>query len=172
MTAKTLAPMAGALIGIMNTMQSSIERCIHTGEFWTYQYGSSPVATEDGRVVDSIEVDNECISLGFSTSEEDGYTHSIIATFFLPDEPSTIDGLTIDVNLETGEILVTYPDSEDNEASNDFNCMMDIGSIITAMAVFGLYEDKLHEHSVKVAEAKLAEEARMERRSRLQVVRT
>ena len=171
MTTKALAPMAGALIGIMSTMQSSIERCYETGEFWTYQYGSSPIATSDGRVLDDIDTDNECISLGFSPSDEEGYTHSIIVAFFLPEEPDTADGITIDVNIESGEILVTYPDIDDDEVYNDFNCMMDISSIITAMAVFGLYEDTLEKLSLELTEAKVAEETRKQRRSHLQVVR-
>lgn len=171
MTTKALAPMAGALIGIMSTMQSSIERCYETGDVWTYQYGMSPVATADGRVLDSIDTDNECISLGFSPSDEEGYTHSITVAFFLPEEPDTADGLTIDVNIESGEILVTYPDLDDNEVYNDFNCMMDIGSVITAMAVFGLYEDTLAKLSLELTEAKAVEETRKQRRSHLQVVR-
>lgn len=166
-----LAPMAGALAGIMRAMNHRIEKAILLKETWTYQFGGFPMYQGNNTIRDTVDTYNDLIKLSFHPSATEGFNLTVIAGFVSmePDEePEDVGGVIVDVNTESGACRLTHPCECPHPP---YDNIMDIGSIINAMAMLDLCSHLEAEKVEEEAKAQAALRERAERRGRLHVVR-
>lgn len=161
-----LAPMAGALVGILRAMEERIETALQEKETWTYQFGNFPVFQGNNTIRDSVDFDNDLIKLSFHPSATDGYNLTIIVGFDAA-EGEEVGGILLDLNTITGACLLTHPCECPHPPYSD---LMDMGSVIQALAVFDLCAKLEVEHAEEVKKAQEALEARAVRKSQLRLV--
>jgi hypothetical protein len=164
-----LAPMAGALVGILRVMESRIETAIQEKETWTYQFGNFPVYGGGNTIRDSVDADNDFIKLSFHPSATDGFNLTIIVGFDAADgeEVEEVGGIVLDLNTITGDCLLTHPCECPHPPYSD---LMDMGSVIQALAVFDLCGKLEVEHHAELKRAQEALEARNQRKAQFRVV--
>lgn len=165
-----LAPMAGALFGILRVMESRIETAIQEKETWTYQFGNFPVYSGGSTIRDSVDSDNDLIKLSFHPSATDGYNLTIIVGFDALDgeEIEEAGGIVLDINTVTGACVLTHPCECPHPPYSD---LMDVGSVIQALAVFDLCAKLEVEHAEELDRAKKVLDDREARKAQLRVVR-
>ena len=162
-----LAPMAGALVGILRTMEERIETAINKKETWTYQFGNFPSYQGNNTIRDTVDFENDLIKLSFHPSATDGYNLTIIVGFDAA-EGEEVGGLFLDVNTVSGACMLNHPCECPHPPFSD---LMDIGSVINAMAVFDLCSKLELEKVAEEAKQQAEEEDRAKRRDRFHVVR-
>lgn len=162
-----LNPMGSALVGIIRSMEKQVEAAIRGKETWTYQFGSFPAYQGNNVVRDTVDVDNDLIKLSFHQSATDGYNLTIIVGFDAA-EGEDVGGILLDVNTITGAVLLTHPCECMHPPYSD---IMDVGSVINAMAVIDLCQRLDLERVAEEAAEQAKAEDRVRRRSHLQVVR-
>lgn len=162
-----LAPMAGALVGILRTMEERIEAAINKKETWTYQFGNFPEYHGNNTIRDSVDTDNDLIKLSFHPSATDGYNLTIIVGFDAA-EGEEVGGILLDINTVSGACILTHPCECPHPPFSD---LMDIGSVINAMAVFDLCSKLELEKVAEEVKKQAEEEERAQRRNRFHVVR-
>jgi hypothetical protein len=164
-----LAPMAGALVGILRVMEPRIETAIQQKETWTYQFGNFPVYGGGNTIRDSVDADNDLIKLSFHPSATDGFNLTIIVGFDAVDgeEIEEAGGIVLDINTTTGACLLTHPCECPHPPYSD---LMDVGSVIQALAVFDLCANLEREHAEELDRAKKVDDERQARRAQFRVV--
>lgn len=161
-----LAPMAGALVGIIRAMSERIEVAISEKETWTYQFGSSPVFQGNNTIRDSLDFENDLIKLSFLPSATEGYNLTLIVGFEAA-EGEEVGGLLLNLNTVSGDLLLTHPCECPHPPYSD---IMDVGSVINAMAMFDLCTKLEIEKAAELAEAQAKINERAVRRSQFRVV--
>ena len=161
-----LAPMAGALVGILRTMEERIETAINKKETWTYQFGNFPAYQGNNTIRDTVDFDNDLIKLSFHPSATDGFNLTIIVGFDAA-EGEEVGGLILDINTVSGACLLTHPCECPHPPFSD---LMDVGSVINAIAVFDLCMKLELEQAEELAKAQEAVEERNRRKSQFRVV--
>lgn len=161
-----LAPMAGALVGIVRSMETRIEQAIAKQETWTYQFGNFPALQASNTIRDTVDFDNDLIKLSFLPSATEGYNLTIIVGFDAA-EGEEVGGIVLNLNTVNGDLLLTHPCECPHPPFSD---LMDIGSVINAMAVFDLCSKLEVEKAEELAKAQAAIDERAVRRSQFRVV--
>ncbi|MNE52245.1 hypothetical protein D3C80_1469090 [compost metagenome] len=150
-------------------MESRIETAIQQKETWTYQFGNFPVYSGGNTIRDSVDSDNDLIKLSFHPSATDGFNLTIIVGFDAVDgeEIEEAGGIVLDINTVTGGCLLTHPCECPHPPYSD---LMDVGSVIQALAVFDLCAKLEVEHAEELKKTQEALEARALRKSYFRVV--
>lgn len=161
-----LTPIAGALVGILRTMDERIKVAIAEKETWTYQFGNFPALQNKCTVRDTMDTDNDLIKLSFCLSATEGFDLTIIVGFDAADGEE-VGGIVLNVSTVSGACLLSHPCECPHPPYSD---IMDIGSVINAMAVFDLCWKLEVEHAAELAKAQAAIDDRTIRRGRFTVV--
>jgi len=158
-----LSVMEAATIAAVGALRVNVELAVTTGVTWTYNT-STPLFDEHGMCVGD-EYPDDLICLSFAHSQVAGCDYRLRVSFW--DVEGEADFFFVDIGLDPPAIVIEL--SQD-EPEPFFNEIMDLGSVINALANLQTLEDEFHTKVAGEVAATDAKVAYREKRARFTVI--